>query len=69
VFATAAAVNLGVKNLMNELMSLMPSAADMPAVEAKDKSGKAVEVKRDLPPRSRPGNEIYRRPVCWKKFQ
>jgi len=47
VFATAAAVNLGVKNLMNELMSLMLSAADMPAVEAKDKSGKAVEVKRD----------------------
>ncbi len=47
VFATAAASNLGVKNLMDELISLMPSAADIPAAQAKDKSGKDVEVVRD----------------------
>ena len=47
VFATAASVNLGVKTLMSELKSLMPSAADMPDTPAQDKSGADISVKRD----------------------
>jgi elongation factor G len=47
VFAAAAASNLGVKILMNELANLMPAAADLPARPAKDKAGKETEVKRD----------------------
>ncbi len=47
VFVTAAAPNLGVKNLMDELLNLMPSAAEMADVPAKDKAGKEITVKRD----------------------
>ncbi len=47
IFVTAASLNLGVKNLMDELLNLMPSAADMPAKAAVDKTGKEVEIARD----------------------
>ncbi len=48
VFAAAASLNLGVKSLMDDLLELMPTAAEMPARQAKDKDGKEVEVKRDV---------------------
>ncbi len=47
VFATAAAVDLGVSVLMDGLLTLMPMAADMAPVQAEDASGKEIELKRD----------------------
>lgn len=47
VFASAASANLGVKVLMDELLSLMPSAADIAPKTAMDKNDKEVEIKRD----------------------
>ncbi len=47
VFVTAAASNLGVKNLMDALLVLMPTAAEIAGKAAKDKSGKDIVVERD----------------------
>ncbi len=46
VFATAAAANLGVITLLDELISLLPFA-DTKVVKAKDKAGKDIELKAD----------------------
>ncbi len=47
VFACAAAPNLGVKVLMDGILDLMPTAAEMPEKPAKDKADKEITVKRD----------------------
>ncbi|MBD5559802.1 MAG: elongation factor G [Clostridia bacterium] len=47
VFVCAAAPNLGVRNVMNQLVQVMPSAAEMPARDASDRSGTTVKVERD----------------------
>lgn len=47
VFVSAASLNLGVKEIMNELVSLLPTADSVSAKQAKDKDGKDVEVARD----------------------
>lgn len=47
VFAVAAAPNLGVRQLMDAIVKLMPTAAQMPGVAARDSSGSEVIVNRD----------------------
>ncbi len=44
VLAGSAVCNKGVINLMDEMVSLLPSAADAPAATGKDANGNAVEV-------------------------
>ncbi len=44
VLAGSAVCNKGVFNLMNEIVSLLPSPADSKTVAAKDKNGKVVEI-------------------------
>lgn len=47
VFAVAAAPNLGVRQMMNELVLLMPKASELPGKAAQDSSGSEVIVERD----------------------
>lgn len=47
VFVCAAAPNLGVKVMMDMLVRIMPTAAEMPGREAQDKAGETVLVERD----------------------
>lgn len=47
VFVSAAAPNIGVKELMDEIVMLMPNAAEMPDAEALDASGNPVTLKID----------------------
>lgn len=47
VIAGSAVCNKGVYNLMNEIVSLLPSPADTKAVVAQDKNGNAVEIACD----------------------
>ena len=47
VFVSAAAPNAGVRELMDEIIALMPNAAEMPGTEALDASGNSVTLKID----------------------
>lgn len=47
VLVCAAAPNLGVRNMMDMLIRIMPSAAEMPGREAETPSGETVVVERD----------------------
>ena len=48
VFATAAVSNSGVKILMDEIVNIMPAAADIPARIASDKNDNDIEIMRDV---------------------
>lgn len=47
VFVSAAAPNTGVRELMDEMIALMPNAAEMPGTEALDAAGNPVTLKID----------------------
>ena len=47
ILVCAAAPNLGVRNMMNMLIRIMPTAAEMPGREAETLSGETVMVERD----------------------
>ncbi|WP_066683271.1 elongation factor G [Christensenella intestinihominis] len=47
VFVSAAAPNTGVRELMDEMIALMPNAAEMPGTEALDAAGNSVTLKID----------------------
>ncbi|MGI6664502.1 MAG: elongation factor G [Christensenellaceae bacterium] len=47
VYACSAAKNLGVREILDELIHVVPSAADAPTVEAEDAKGEIITIERD----------------------